>query len=224
MGREVAALAPEFGFKVSCGVSEKPEVFESFTSVTDIGQLLSARPEVMIDFSQPALTAEVAQWCARTKTPLVSGVTGLSEAHKAALKLASIEAPVLWSANMSLGVAVMARMLKEMAHLEGFDFQVEELHHKHKKDKPGGTALFLQNRLQEVAPTPLPDPVAIRGGGIFGVHRVLAMGDEEVITIEHTALNRRVFARGALRAATWLMNMSPGLYQMSDILSFSDRP
>lgn len=113
----------------------------------------------------------------------------------------------------------MARMLAQFSRLEGYDFQIEELHHNRKKDKPSGTALFLQEKLQSAVGSPLEAPVAIRGGGIFGIHRVWAMGQEETITLEHTAMNRRVFARGALKAATWLLGRPPGFYSMDDVLN-----
>ena len=113
----------------------------------------------------------------------------------------------------------MARMLSQMKQLEGFEFQIEELHHNRKKDKPSGTALFLQEKLTEAVGPHVPAPLAIRGGGIFGIHRVWAMGEEEMVTIEHTAMNRRVFARGALKAARWILGRSPALYRMDDVLT-----
>lgn len=207
MGAEIQALAPELGFDVTSGVSgSRP-----------LSSLDPQNVDVVIDFSLPEATNEVIDWCVRNGKPLVSGVTGISDSQKAAFSTAGKKVAVMWAPNMSLGVAVLARMLSALRQLEGFEFQIEEFHHKRKKDKPSGTALFLQERLEE-AVGEVPDPVAIRGGGIFGIHKIWAMGEEETITLEHTAMNRRVFARGALKAAAWILSKAPGHYRMDDVL------
>jgi 4-hydroxy-tetrahydrodipicolinate reductase len=219
MGAELLALAPEFGFQVTSGVARRsPESASTLTVVPSCEKLNASEVDVVIDFSLPELTKGVADWCKANKKPLVSGVTGLKDHEKSALVEAAKNTPVLWAPNMSLGVAVLARMLAKLSLLEGFDFQIEELHHNRKKDKPSGTAVFLQERLKEAVKKEVPDPLAIRGGGIFGIHRVWAMGEEETITLEHTAMNRRVFARGAMKAAQWLIQQNPGLYKMDDVL------
>ncbi|WP_374029484.1 4-hydroxy-tetrahydrodipicolinate reductase [Bdellovibrio bacteriovorus] len=125
---------------------------------------------------------------------------------------------MLWSSNMSLGVAVLNEALKSLSAISHFDFQIEELHHNKKKDKPSGTAITLQENLEKAVGRELPEALAIRGGGIFGVHKIYAMSDEEVLTFEHTALNRTVFAKGAVQAAEWLVKQKPGLYQIRDVL------
>ena len=153
----------------------------------------------------------------------MSGVTGLTSEQKGELVKASGVTPIFWAPNMSLGVAVVARMLNEFSKLEGFDFQIEELHHTRKKDKPSGTALFLQDKLKKAVSAVVPEPMAIRGGGIFGIHRVWAMGEEETITLEHNAMNRRVFARGAFKAAKWILQQKSGLYSMDDVLTSSGK-
>jgi len=219
MGREIRVLAAEAGFWVTAGVSGSAnDTVEGVEVVERVDQLDASKIDVVIDFSLPEITNDVIAWCVRARKPLVSGVTGLTEPQKTALTVAGREIALLWAPNMSLGVAVMARMLAELCHLDGFDFQVEALHHARKKDKPSGTAFFLQERLKAAVQVPVPQPLAIRGGGIFGIHRIWAMGEEETITIEHTAMNRRVFARGALRAAQWILKKGPGLYRMDDVL------
>ena len=218
MGTELLALAPEFDLNVTGGVARGGKMIAGFATVEHPTQLDPALADVVIDFSLPEMTAAVASWCADRKIPLVSGVTGVTKEHKDHLAKTAKVSPVLWAPNMSLGVAVMARMLAEFSRLEGFQFQIEELHHVHKKDKPSGTALFLQEKLKSAVGNDVPAPLAIRGGGIFGIHRAWAMGEEEVITLEHNAMNRRVFARGALRAAVWLLDQKPGLYTMDDVL------
>jgi 4-hydroxy-tetrahydrodipicolinate reductase len=228
MGGELASLAPTLGFEVTAGVAPDPGSYVATVSsaplpliAKTIDALDASLCDLVIDFSLPEATVAVIAWCVKNKKPLVSGVTGVSGAAKKAFELAAGDIAVLWSPNMSLGVAVMARALSALSALEGFDFQIEEFHHAQKKDRPSGTALFLQEKLKEAVGKPLPEPIAIRGGGIFGTHRVFAMGEEEMITFEHTAMNRRVFARGALKAAAWIDSRPAGLYKMDDVLGES---
>jgi 4-hydroxy-tetrahydrodipicolinate reductase len=218
MGTELMALADEFDFTVTAGLS-RGNAKVSGVVVADEIDALDTKVDVVIDFSLPELTSDVAEWCQKNKIPLVSGVTGISPEHKMLLGEVAESIPVVWAPNMSLGVAVVGKMLAQLSLLEGFDFQIEEFHHTKKKDKPSGTALLLQKKLVEAVGTDVPDPISIRGGGIFGIHRIFAMGVEESITIEHTAMNRRVFARGAWKAATWLLGQKPGLYRIDDMLS-----
>ena len=217
MGAELSALAKDFDFRITQGVSSRPANGE-IKIVANVKDLDASQVDVIIDFSLPELTLGVAQWCQQNRKPLVSGVTGIQDAHRSALAAVGKVAPTLWAPNMSLGVAVMARMLAQFSSLEGFEFQIEELHHNKKKDRPSGTAIFLQDKLKEAVGENVPDPLAIRGGGIFGIHKVWAMGEEETITLEHTAINRRVFARGALKAARWILTQPPALYRMDDVL------
>ncbi|HVK61929.1 MAG TPA: dihydrodipicolinate reductase C-terminal domain-containing protein [Bdellovibrionales bacterium] len=217
MGQELLALAPEFDFKVTSGLARGTKAINGVSVVDDLSKL-DSKVKVVIDFSLPELTSDVAEWCQANKVPLVSGVTGISPEHKMLLGEVAESIPVLWSPNMSLGIAVVGKMLAQFAALEGFDFQIEEFHHTKKKDKPSGTALLLQKKLVEAVGDDLPEPIAVRGGGIFGIHRVFAMGEEEMVTIEHTAMNRRVFARGAWRAARWIVGRKPGLYRLEDVL------
>ncbi len=187
--------------------------------VDQVEKLDPKQVSLVIDFSLPELTAGVIAWCMKNETPLVSGVTGISNELKAKFAEAGRSIPVLWAPNMSLGVAVLSRMLSELKHLSGFEFQIEELHHSRKKDKPSGTALFLQETLEAAVGQEAPEPLAIRGGGIFGIHRIWAMGEEETLTLEHNAMNRRVFARGAMKAAQWLLQQPAGQYTLNDMLS-----
>jgi 4-hydroxy-tetrahydrodipicolinate reductase len=219
MGREILALSTDLECDVVCGLSRSGSRIGDVPVSPSIQNWNASGLDVVIDFSLPESTPEISEWCAKNKKPLVSGVTGLQQAHHEALNKASASTAVFWAPNMSLGVAVTARMLREMKHLNGFDFQIEELHHNRKKDRPSGTALFLQDALKKSVGEQVPDPVAIRGGGIFGIHKIWAMGEEETITIEHTAMSRRVFARGALQAARWIVGKASGTYKMDDLLS-----
>ncbi|MEN0057784.1 MAG: dihydrodipicolinate reductase C-terminal domain-containing protein [Bdellovibrio sp.] len=177
-----------------------------------------AEVDVWIDFSSPEALEQVLQRAAAHKKPVVSGTTGFTQKEKDLLAEYSKQIPILWSSNMSMGVAVLNEALKVLSSLPQFDFQIEEFHHNKKKDKPSGTALTLQENLEKVMQRKLPEPVAIRGGGIFGIHKIYSMSDEEVLVFEHTALNRAVFAKGAVRAAEWITQKKPGLYQMRDVL------
>ncbi len=174
--------------------------------------------DVIIDFTQPEFFSEALSLAAELKIPIVSGTTGIGSEQQKKIKMASKKTAVLWAPNMSLGVAVLSKALGVFTKLKGFDFQIEEFHHKHKKDKPSGTALFLQKKLDEVVGQKNPEPLAIRGGGIFGVHKVYALSDCETIEFTHSALNRTVFAQGALTAARWIVGKKPGNYAMRDVL------
>lgn len=218
MGLELQALAKDFDLQITQGVSSRAKAEGGVKIVAAVSELDPSNVDVVIDFSLPELTLGVAKWCRENRKPLVSGVTGIQEQHRLALQAVGKVAPTLWAPNMSLGVAVMARMMAQLASLEGFDFQIEELHHIKKKDSPSGTAVFLQEKLKAAVGENVPDPIGIRGGGIFGIHKVWAMGEEETITLEHTAINRRVFARGALKAARWILTQPPALYRMDDVL------
>ncbi|KHD88587.1 MAG: dihydrodipicolinate reductase [Bdellovibrio sp. ArHS] len=178
----------------------------------------AAQVDVWIDFSSPEALKDVLKRAAEHKTPVVCGTTGFSKKEKDLLNKYSKKIPVLWSSNMSLGVAVLNEALKNLAAISHFDFQIEEIHHSRKKDKPSGTAITLQENLEKAVGKKLPEAVAIRGGGVFGVHKVYSMSDEEVLVFEHSALNRTVFAKGAVQAAEWLIKQKPGLYQIRDVL------
>ena len=174
--------------------------------------------DVLIDFSSPEGLLDAIKWSVKNKTPLVSGTTGIGPKEERALKAAAQKIAVFWTSNFSMGIALVSIMLKHFQEAEDFDFQIEEFHHRHKKDRPSGTAKTLQKELQKYVHQKLPEPVAIRGGEIFGIHKVWAMSSSENILIEHTALNRSVFAKGALKAALWLTQQAPGNYTMRDLL------
>jgi 4-hydroxy-tetrahydrodipicolinate reductase len=119
---------------------------------------------------------------------------------------------------MSLGVAALAKAIQSLETLKNFDFQVEEFHHSKKKDSPSGTAIFLQSKLEKTVGKKCPHPLSIRGGGIFGVHKIYAMSENEVLCFEHTALNRKLFADGAVTAAIWISSQKKGLYDIQDLI------
>lgn len=177
----------------------------------------SKQIDVIIDFSTKENFLKLLAQAVKQKKPFVSGVTGLDQKDFAAIKAAGKKIPVLWAPNMSFGLAALRKAMSIAQELEGFDFQIEEIHHRHKKDRPSGTALSLQQDLQKLVSVKVPEPLVVRGGGVFGVHKIWMMSDDEVISFEHQALNRKVFANGAIRAAIWLTKQKPGVYKISDL-------
>lgn len=186
--------------------------------VSDLSEIKKPAGSVIIDFSSEEGLLAAIDFAVANKLPLVSGTTGISaKAHKA-LETAAKKIPILWAPNMSLGIYILRKCIAHMRALaEDFDFQIEDFHHKHKKDAPSGTAKILQKDLIEAVGKKVPEVVSVRGGGIFGVHKVIAMSDEEVITFEHEALNRAVFAKGAVVAANWLVKQKAGHYRFEDV-------
>jgi 4-hydroxy-tetrahydrodipicolinate reductase len=219
MGQEITAIFQE---------KNEVELFLAICRTTSLAEFIYTREtpscaeakevDVWIDFSSPETLSALLKVAKKNKTPVVTGTTGLTTSQFKALKQASLLIPILWSSNMSLGVAVLTEALEVFQQISQFDFQIEEFHHIRKKDKPSGTAKSLQLRLEEVVGRSLPEPLAIRGGGIFGIHKVHAMSEEEHITFQHTAMNRAVFARGAVLAAHWLCSKKKGYYRMRDVL------
>lgn len=201
----------------SYGIGSRAKGFE--TNVDDFSLVKSEEINVLIDFSSPAFFDSALAFCFEKGVPLVSGTTGLVESQHRQLEYASQKIPVLWSPNMSLGVAVLKNALRSFAAIRDFDFQVEEWHHRNKKDRPSGTAILLQSELEKVIGKSCPPTMVMRGGGIFGVHKIYGVSDDELLSFEHTAMNRIVFARGALVAARWLSGQGKGLYSIDDVIT-----
>lgn len=199
--------------------------------------------DVVIDFSTPDASVELARACAARGGPaLVIGSTGLSpeqesDIHKAAEKIAIVR-----SGNFSLGVNILIGLVEHAAQrLDAADWDIEvlETHHRKKADAPSGTALMLgeaaaSGRGEDLADvrTPPYDGItgaretgkigfaSLRAGGVVGDHTVLFASDDETITLSHSAIDRSLFAKGAVAAAAWVRNRKPGLYDMQDVLGF----
>lgn len=174
--------------------------------------------DVVIDFTNHEVFSKNLELSLKNKKPFVSGTTGLSEKQFSELQTASSSIPVLWASNMSLGICVLNQMLEQLKNISEYDFYIEETHHIHKKDSPSGTALTIKKNLESSIGKPVSETLALRGGGVFGQHRVIALGPEETLTIQHDALNRTVFARGAIKSAKWIMDKKQGHYSISDVL------
>ena len=212
MGLEVKNLAQSSGHDVLVELGSK-----NFTQF--LKSKTTLKPDIWIDFSTPEALDNLLEYLNKFPTPIVSGTTGLSSDHLARLKKYAKKTSVFWAPNMSVGIALVTKMLETYDSYSDFDFQIDETHHKLKKDKPSGTAILLQDKLVKVTGKKnIPAPLSIRGGGVYGIHRVQALSDEEIISIEHTALNRRVFAKGALWAAQQIMQYKSGYFEMKDLL------
>lgn len=210
MGIELSRLLlSDKDFKLRCGLS---------LTNSNLTKVKTKEIDIAIDFSNPKFALALARWCAKNRVPLVSGTTGFTKSEFKTFCSISKKIPLLHSSNMSVGVAILRRALKGFSSISDFDFQIIEAHHNKKKDAPSGTAKTLQEDLERVVGRKVPLPLSVRGGGIVGVHQVFAMSEEEVLEFSHTALNRSVFARGALDCARFLIRQEPGLYSMNDIL------
>jgi 4-hydroxy-tetrahydrodipicolinate reductase len=192
---------------------------------------------VVVDFSSLAGLRVLLERLARRPLPLVCGTTGLAQDDERLLDELSRRAPVLAAPNMSVGVAAARAAAAMLARAlgDGFDVEIAEIHHGAKKDAPSGTALALARAVREArgeAVEPVLDRttrgrprepggvgiVALRGGAVVGEHTVYFLGEDERVEVVHRASSRRVFARGALRAARWLAGRAAGRYAMEDVL------
>ena len=186
---------------------------------------IGQNPSVLIDFSLPEGTLAAANFCAASGVPLVSGVTGLPDATQEALSRAAGHAPVLWAANLSIGVNLLAELCALAAsRLEpGTPVAIEDLHHAAKVDAPSGTALMLGRVIEAARSKSSPRVTyhSVREGSHVGAHEVHFEMAGERIVLGHTADDRAIFARGALAAAIWLSSQPAGRYTASDWLSNS---
>jgi len=193
--------------------------------------------DVILDFSNPSALESLLKYSQTRNIPLILCATGYSAGQIAAIEKTSEQIPVFRSGNMSVGINLLADLIKRACAVLGEDFDVEivERHHRRKVDAPSGTALMLADAASAALPYD-PEYVfereskrnprdaceigisAVRGGTIVGVHDVIFAGQDEVIEMRHTAASRDVFAVGALRAVKFIAKRPPGMYNMSDVL------
>lgn len=219
--------------------------------IEPVGVLLSAGPDeaiaeadVAIDFTLPAAAAGNIAACVAKDVQLVMGTTGLSPQDHALLEDAGRDIAVVYGRNMSVGVNVITELARMMGRALGEEYDVEilEAHHRHKIDAPSGTALQLGEAVADGREV-MFDDVAVRGrtaavaarkrgsigfsslraGSIVGDHTVMFASDEEIVELQHRAVERSAFARGALRAARWIVDQSNGVYSMVDVLGLRGR-
>lgn len=228
MGHALASVVEDMGATLAGGID----------AGGNPGPLAEAA-DVLVDFSAPsALEASLA--AARAAgTPILIGTTGLSPGHHAMIDAAAADIAVLQTGNVSLGVTLLARLVREAASLLGseWDIEIVEMHHRHKVDAPSGTALLLGEAAAAGRQLPLADVkvadragltgaraegtigfASLRGGSVAGDHQVIFAGLGERIEIGHRAEDRTIFARGAITAALWLVGKPAGRYRMSEVL------
>lgn len=213
MGQAIAAVAAAHEDLAICGLWGRGG---------DLGALL-ADADVLIDFTLPEATGDVVDAVISAGTPLVCGVSGLDSSALAALDRAAHVVPVVYDRNMSLGVAVLERAVREAAGALGASFEVEisEVHHVHKKDAPSGTALKLGEAVAAARGRDGSDFIKFhseRRGEVPGDHEVMFRSATERLSFAHSVTTRQVFADGALRAARWVIGRPAGRYAMRDVL------
>jgi 4-hydroxy-tetrahydrodipicolinate reductase len=177
--------------------------------------------DVAIDFSNADAITEISAAALQHRKPLVIGTTGHSQEQRRLIEETAQSLPVVFASNFSIGVNVLFWLTRKAAEQLGGDFDAEiiETHHKMKKDAPSGTAKTLAEVLKATKKTQTEISIqSIREGDVVGEHTVIFKGPSERLELTHRAASREIFARGALRAAKWIINQPPGLYSMQDVL------
>lgn len=238
MGQVITRMVKEDPeVEIVAGVDKYTGISNDYPVYDEIGKC-SVEADALIDFSNAAAVDELLAYCREKKLPVVLCTTGLSEEQLKKVEEAAKETAVLRSANMSLGVNLLMKILKDAARVlapEGFDIEIVEKHHNQKVDAPSGTALALADAINEASGgvyTYVYDRSqvrqkrdsrelgisAVRGGTIVGDHDVIFAGTDEVVTFEHRAYSRAVFGKGAIQAAKFLAGKPAGRYDMSDVI------
>ena len=195
------------------------------------------KADVIIDFSHHSALPSLCEYATASATPLVVATTGHSEEELELMKKTSENVPVFFSRNMSIGINLLIEMCRRTAKTLGLDFDIEiiEKHHNQKLDAPSGTALMLGEAIAEereatefvydrhsVRQKRKPSEIgihAVRGGTIVGEHEVIFAGNNEIISLSHSATSREIFATGALKAAEFIADKKSGMYNMSDVIN-----
>lgn len=231
MGRQVAALAEDEQAEIIAGVDVRAESYASFPVYPSFS-LVQEDAQVIVDFSRPEGLSALLSYARAHRLPVVLAATGYNEEDAAAIAQAAKEIPIFRSANLSLGVYVLKTLTRQAARLlPDFDIEIIEKHHNQKIDAPSGTALMLYDAVSQPGALPVfgrngrtqkreKNEIgihAIRGGTVPGEHEVGFYGPSEVVTVSHSAQDRSIFARGALRAARFVASQQPGEYSMDDL-------
>ena len=234
MGAAVAAAATAAGDRIVAGVDVNPVEAGPYP-VFQSPEEFEGKADVMIDFSHHSALGGLLDYAVRTGTPLVVCTTGHTEAQMAQMREAAQKAPIFFSRNMSLGINLLISLCRRAAATLGEDFDIEiiEKHHNQKLDAPSGTALMIADAICEDGERPYVYDRhavrrkrergeiglhAVRGGNIVGEHDVLFCGQNETVTLSHSAASREVFATGALRAARFMQGKGAGFYNMDDVI------
>ena len=238
MGRVITdIIANDEAIEIVAGVDMNTEIQAGYPVYKTLEECPQA--DVVIDFSVAKATDGVLAYCEATKTPLVLCTTGLSEEQLAHVKNASETTAVLRSANMSVGINLLLKVLKDVAPIladAGFDIEILEKHHNRKLDAPSGTAIALADSINESLDNAYHYKYdrtservkrdkkeigiqAVRGGTIVGEHEVIFAGNDEIVKLSHSARSKAIFAQGAVNAAAFINGKENGIYNMSDLVN-----
>ncbi len=228
------ALGQDAGLLAGCGALG--------VTITDCHEQALQDAEVLVDFTFPEVSLKNVEICARMGKTIVIGSTGFTPEQRTRVQEYACQVPVVLAPNMSVGVNACFKILREAARIlgEGFDVEIVELHHNQKKDSPSGTAVRMGEIVAEALGRDYQSSAVyhregmcgartkeeigmqtVRGGDIVGEHTVYFIGMGERIEITHRAMSRDMFARGAVRAAGWIVGQQPGVYDMQDILGLT---
>lgn len=238
MGQVISGLiAQDDSIELVAGIDISDHISNPYPVYKNIWDC-DIKADAVIDFASPKAVDTLLDYCVEKQIPCVLCTTGLSEEQLKKVKEASEKVAVLKSANMSLGINLLLKLLKEAAPVlaeAGFDIEIVEKHHNKKVDAPSGTALALADSIneefdnsyeyvydrstrREKRPVKEIGLSAVRGGTIVGDHDVIFAGSDEVVTFSHTAYSKAVFGKGAIQAAKFLKGKPAGLYQMSHVI------
>ena len=235
MGTVVAKLSEQFGVEIVAGydIAKKECAFPVYDDILQVKEI----PQVIIDFSNPATLSPILKFAVQNNIPVIIATTGYDSDQLAYINSASCAIPVFMSANMSLGINLIAQLAKKAAEITGdsFDIEIIEKHHNQKIDAPSGTAIMLADEISKALPYESKQVHdrqklrekrkkqeigmhAVRGGTIVGEHEIIFAGTDEIISISHVAMSRDILATGALKAAAYIIDKKHGMYNMTDLV------
>ncbi|WP_427339728.1 4-hydroxy-tetrahydrodipicolinate reductase [Caloranaerobacter sp. DY30410] len=223
--------------EIVAGIDRTPNKYKNkYPVYKDIFEF-KGEADVVIDFSNPYYLPGLLDYCMEKNLPIVIATTGFSNKDYKDIEKSSKKIPIFYSANMSLGINVLIKLVREAARIlaESFDIEIIEKHHNNKIDAPSGTAYMIANKINEELNNSKEYVFgrytkkekrskneigihAIRGGTIVGEHSVIFAGLDEIIEIKHTAMSKNIFAIGAIKAAKFIVNKDKGLYSMDDLV------
>ena len=233
----VAAANANKAVKLVAGsvrVGELPQVAGLF--VTSDQAIFAGKADAIIDFTAPDATIALAKEVAKTGGIIIIGTTGFSAEQQKELEICAKTARIVQSGNFSLGVNILTNLVEQAARKLGeiYDIEISEMHHRHKKDAPSGTALMLGRAAAIGRGVSLEDKKVLdrdgvrkagdigfsvlRGGDVVGIHNVMFAGGGELVTLSHQGISREIYANGAIAAALWAKNQPAGLYSMRDVI------
>ena len=239
MGRTITGLAKEMdGIEIVAGIDVNPVVLSDYPVFASLEEC-NVEADVIVDFASAKAVDHLLDYCGALKMPLVLCTTGLSSEQIEKVKETSRQTAILRSANMSLGINTLMKLVQDAAKVlanAGFDMEIVEKHHNLKVDAPSGTALALADSIneefngeyeyvydrsnrREQRPKKEIGISSVRGGTIVGDHDVIFAGADEVVTFSHTAYSKAVFGKGAVQAAKFLAGKPAGMYNMSDVIN-----